>query len=205
MQHVALVGDSILDNGAYVAGGPDVATQLRSVLPQAQVTLLAIDGSTTIEALDQLPKLPKNSSHIVISVGGNDALSVAQILEQPVNSVGEALVHLQDTAARFEKSYRAMLVRALSTARPLAICTIYYPRFPDPLQQKACVAALSHFNDVILRLALEYRVPIVDLRLICTDDRDYANPIEPSTFGGAKIAATISAWVRGEAVAGLRL
>ena len=33
MPHVALLGDSIFDNGAYTSGGPDVVTQLRAILP----------------------------------------------------------------------------------------------------------------------------------------------------------------------------
>jgi hypothetical protein len=33
--HVALLGDSILDNIAYTSGGPDVVTQLQSMLPSA--------------------------------------------------------------------------------------------------------------------------------------------------------------------------
>lgn len=35
MPHVVLLGDSIFDNTAYVAGGPDVAWQLRERLPEA--------------------------------------------------------------------------------------------------------------------------------------------------------------------------
>jgi hypothetical protein len=34
-------------------------------------------------------------------------------------------------------------------------------------------------------------LPLIDLRLICNDDADFANPIEPSVQGGAKIAAAI--------------
>jgi hypothetical protein len=33
MAHVALLGDSVFDNAAYVAGGQDVVTQLRARLP----------------------------------------------------------------------------------------------------------------------------------------------------------------------------
>jgi len=33
----------------------------------------------------------------------------------------------------------------------------------------------------------------VDLRLVCTEPSDYANPIEPSGSGGAKIARAIVA------------
>jgi hypothetical protein len=35
------------------------------------------------------------------------------------------------------------------------------------------------------------RCPVIDLRLIFDADEDYANPIEPSAKGGAKIATAI--------------
>src|SRR4051812_26261724 len=48
MTHVALLGDSIIDNKAYVAGAPDVADQLRAVAPEEwKVTRLAIDGAVS--------------------------------------------------------------------------------------------------------------------------------------------------------------
>jgi len=52
--------------------------------------------------------------------------------------------------------------------------------------------ALMLFNDVILRAAFERGLDVIDLRLVCTDPDDYANPIEPSGQGGRKIAATIA-------------
>jgi hypothetical protein len=42
------------------------------------------------------------------------------------------------------------------------------------------------FNDAILRAAFEHRVDVIDLRLICTDGADYANPIEPSGTGASR-------------------
>lgn len=47
------------------------------------------------------------------------------------------------------------------------------------------------FNDVILRVALEHQVSMIDLRLVCSEATDYANPIEPSGPGGLKIAKAI--------------
>lgn len=47
------------------------------------------------------------------------------------------------------------------------------------------------FNDVILRVAFEHRAAVIDLRLVCTEFEDYANPIEPSGHGGLKIAKRI--------------
>ena len=34
-------------------------------------------------------------------------------------------------------------------------------------------------------------LPLIDLRVLCNKDEDYANPIEPSCIGGLKIAKTI--------------
>jgi hypothetical protein len=53
------------------------------------------------------------------------------------------------------------------------------------------VTALKLFNDLIIREAFARGVPLLDLRLICDRDEDYANPIEPSLKGGKKIAAAI--------------
>ena len=36
---------------------------------------------------------------------------------------------------------------------------------------------------------------IIDLRLVCDEPAEYANPIEPSSIGGAKIALAIAAGV----------
>jgi hypothetical protein len=54
------------------------------------------------------------------------------------------------------------------------------------------------FNDVITRAAFARGLPLIDLRLICSEPSDYANPIEPSAQRGDKIAAAIAAMVREE-------
>ena len=51
---------------------------------------------------------------------------------------------------------------------------------------------LRTFNDVILRVAFENRLAVIDLRLVCSEPADYANPIEPSGGGGLKIATAIA-------------
>jgi hypothetical protein len=51
MDHVVFLGGSLFDNTAYVAGGPDVRTQLQERLPHEwRVTLLAVDGHRTQDA-----------------------------------------------------------------------------------------------------------------------------------------------------------
>jgi lysophospholipase L1-like esterase len=193
MSHVALLGDSIFDNQVYVGSGPDVVHQLRERLPHGwKATLLAVDGDTTQGVPTQLASLPQDATHLIVSAGGNDALMQAGILVQSVVSVAETMCRMADVVAHFEASYRRMLDALLKHDLPTAVCTIYDPRFDEPMQQKVAVAGLCHFNDVILRCAIERGLPVLDLRLICNEYSDYANEIEPGVPGGAKIAAAVA-------------
>ena len=193
MNNVVLLGDSVFDNAAYVGGGPDVVAQLRERLPAGwRATLGAVDGSVAADVARQLRLLPRDATHLVVSTGGNDALGQAALLEEGARSMGEALGRLSAVAGRFEADYLGMLRGLRGTNLPAAVCTIYYPRFPEPLLQRLAVTALAHFNDAITRAAFERGLPLLDLRLICSEDADYANPIEPSSRGGQKIARAVA-------------
>ena len=202
MSHVVLLGDSIFDNRAYVAPEPDVIHQLRGRLgPDWAATLLAVDGHVTDDVCTrQLARLPQDATHLVISVGGNDALGRSAILNEPARSVGEAVERLAQAQASFADDYATMLDAVLAIGLPTAVCTIYDANYPEP-QRQVVVAALALFNDVISRAAFLRGLPLVDLRLICSDPADYANPIEPSAIGGNKIASVIAALVQGDGVA----
>ncbi|WP_137389419.1 SGNH/GDSL hydrolase family protein [Rhodoligotrophos defluvii] len=193
MRHVVLLGDSVFDNAAYVIDGPDVITHVRHRLPAGwQATLVAADGGVMADIPRQLARLPEDTTHLVVSIGGNDALGEASILEAPSRSVADTLLQLTEIRRRFQVQYAAMLDAVLERGLPTAICTIYDPRYPDPVQRQIGTTALMVLNDAIIREAALRHVPILDLRLICNDDADFANPIEPSAQGGGKIAAAIA-------------
>jgi lysophospholipase L1-like esterase len=197
MNHVVLLGDSIFDNRAYVAPQPEVIEQLRARLEFGwTATLLAVDGHVTDDVRTrQILRVPEGATHLVISVGGNDALGSSAILNEPARSVAEAVARLAEAQATFTQRYVKMLDAVLTLNLPTAVCTIYDANYPEP-QRQVVVAALSLFNDAISRAAFRRGLPLVDLRLICTDPADYANPIEPSTLGGDKIANVIAALVQ---------
>lgn len=193
MKHAILLGDSIFDNAAYVAGGPDVCHQLRLQLPQDwQVTLLAEDGSRVQDIANQLSNLPKDTTHLVVSVGGNNATAKSGVLNEPIGSVAEALAKLAKIKADFQAQYHQMLQNILGYGYPTVLCTVYYPRYSDPFFQEVAVTALDLFNDVIIAEAIQANLAIIDLRFVCTVAADYANPIEPSVLGGIKIATVIA-------------
>jgi hypothetical protein len=198
MTHIVLLGDSIFDNGVYVPGHPDVVKQLRSELPEGwTATLAAVDGAVTRSVPGQLARLPSDATHLVLSVGGNDALGESSVLSSGVRSVAEALALLAEAQERFARNYADMLKSVLNLDLPTALCTIYDTPSTAP-NHRIIRTALALFNDVITRAAFSEGLPLVDLRLICSEDDDYANPIEPSAKGGEKMARAIARLVTGE-------
>ena len=192
MGHVVLLGDSIFDNAAYVGGRPAVIDQGRGGLPEGwHASLNAVDGHTTRGVYGQLERLPADASHLVLSVGGNDALGHAEILNARVGNVLDAVSLLADLREGFDRDYTRLLAAISGRGLPTAVCTVYNPRYDEPEAQRVAVTALCLFNDGIIRAAHRSGLPVIDLRAICTADEDYANPIEPSSAGGAKIAGVI--------------
>src|ERR1700686_4489350 len=200
--HIALLGDSILDNGAYTSGGPDVVAHVRGMLPAGwRATLLALDGSLIGDLDDQLSGLPADTTHVVVSIGGNNAAMNLDILRLRVRSEPEALLKLGYRVAVFETAYRVAINRVLSLGKEMAVCTIYNASLDTDAgaqvmgfsteEAAAALVMLTTFNDVILRVAFEANLRVIELRLVCTEPADYANAIEPSVRGGEKIARAI--------------
>jgi hypothetical protein len=119
MRHLALLGDSIFDNAQYTSGGPDVASQVRKLLPSGwEVSLLAVDGATTANIPDQVERLPKEATHLVLSVGGNNALTEASRLgisffASPDVPTPKAFDTLADISGDFEAQYRSAVSQDL--------------------------------------------------------------------------------------------
>ncbi len=193
MAHIVLFGDSIFDNKVYVGeNGKDVITHLRErLLNDWQATLKAVDGSVIENVSEQLFDIPSDTTHFVVSVGGNNAIMNSDILQMKADNSAKVLSEIAGRREIFERHYERMLQNLLSKNLPTAVCTIYFPNFPEAIFQRLAITALSVFNDVIIRQAIINGLPIIDLRLICNETDDYANEIEPSDKGGKKIAVKI--------------
>lgn len=192
--HLIIIGDSIFDNATYVRGGLSVLDHLDQLLPSHwSKTLVARDGDVVSDVVGQLKRVPPDSTHLVLSIGGNDALESLPTMSLGVRTVNDALGHLAHIRQAFQNSYREMLRKVISLGKPLAVCTIYeaIPGLTDELK-----VALALYNDTIVREALVAGLFVIDLREICTEPADYSqvSPIEPSEQGGGKIARAICNW-----------
>lgn len=191
MPHVALLGDSILDNGAYVSGGPAVTEQLQTRLPRDwRVTLLAQDGADSQGVIRQLKQLPNDATHLIFTGGGNDALECTPILNSPASTPALMLSELAEAQDQFRINYQEMIRAIRQTGLPAIGCTIY-DAIPDlrPTERMA----LSLFNDMIIRTLSAAHIPVLDLRSVLNEAKDYSSlsPIEPSEIGGSKIARAL--------------
>ena len=199
---IALLGDSIFDNGVYVPGELPVIEQLRAKFDRntTNVEMLAVDGAITQDVLEhQIPSLSEKVDFIVLSTGGNDALQNIEILSDNIDrSAPEVLSLFYGIRETFRQNYCAVLENLSRLERPLLVCTIYNPDFRRDVSTESLQAlaetALSFFNDVIVQEALSRSLDVLDLREIFTESDDFANPIEPSAKGGEKIASKLGCW-----------
>jgi len=199
-RHLVLLGDSTIDNGNWTTGAC-VTDQVR--VKEPLTTRCARDGALMGAILQQAQQAPKDATHFVVSIGGNNAISAVNILKEPVSSAEEAIAKVYTFAQAFEAELAATiraLVQCIGAETPLVICSIYNPCFGPfnvtTVSQEVtntCVAVLS---DSILRVATRFRLPVIDWRRVMTKVEDFANPIEPSSIGGLKMADLIVSVVR---------
>jgi lysophospholipase L1-like esterase len=191
MEHLVLLGDSIFDNKSYVGSDPSVIEHLRTMIPlNWTATLCAVDGDTSLGIPNQLIGIPSNATYLFVSVGGNDALMNMNLLNEMTTPGPLLLAKLSALADDFRKNYSAAIIEICKLRKPTYICTIYNGNLETSIA-RAAKAAVSVFNDNIYFVANEKHLPVIDLRRICIDPTDYANPIEPSSKGAEKIARAI--------------
>ena len=195
-RNLILLGDSVFDNGVYVdPGQADVTTHLTCKLQPSDWTLdmRAVDGAVVSDVEHQLIKPVSLPGMFVLSVGGNDALGHMDMVANTIvdKSVTEVLIAFNQIREEFRARYAVLLDRILEHGQPLAVCTIYNPKFSEPDIQILAETGLSFFNDVITEEALRRGLTIIDLRDVCSHSLAFANPIEPSEVGGDLIANAI--------------
>ncbi len=196
--HIVLLGDSVFDNKAYVGqSGKPVEVYLGQFSGRGyRITSLAEDGARIEDVYRQAEAVPKDAAGLFLSAGGNNITRHISYLQQPAESVAEVLLTFYSMVDEFAAGYNRLIEHLSSLGIPLTVCTIYNCAFPSVEGQKCVETALALFDDAIIQSAYRFSLPYIDLRMVCRDETDYVNEIEPSDSGGKKIAEALLREIR---------
>ena len=199
--HVSLLGDSIIDNKVYVGEGELSVTEHLQHNSPSYFTMIAVDGDTTEDVLDnQLDNLKEPVSHIVLSIGGNDLLQNLHLLQDETSGMKFALEKCSELISEIQENYIKILEHLSQYDAKVLLCTVYEGDLESDLllaeYDKAGQVMLKMHNDTVYYLASKFEVDVLELRNIFTNKEDYANPIEPSHIGGEKLAKAIIQWMK---------
>jgi hypothetical protein len=86
------------------------------------------------DVYEQLAQLHRETTHVVVSIGGNDALRETSLLDASTRSVADSLMRLSPVQDRFRRDYCRLMEAVGKHKLPTAVCTIYDPRYPDDIR-----------------------------------------------------------------------
>lgn len=179
--NIILIGDSVLNNSAYVPAGKSVLDYLKQ--KTNNVFNFAKDGATIQDAIDQIGTIPPNfnnsNSYLFISVGGNDILNLRNVLtNSEIDILFSKYLQLIDT------------IKSKFGGVNINVCNLYLPTDPRYLSYKS---SIIYWNELINknsnRMGAMYN--IVDLYNLLNTPNDFIYGIEPSKDGSVKIANII--------------
>jgi len=175
---IALLGDSIFRNDAYVSSGQSVCDRLRG-----KVNCLAKDHATIADVYSQIEKLTAVPSVLFLSVGGNDILMHYVYTN---NGVGD----LSFVAESFEK-YRELTRQVERATNQLVLVDLYFPT-GDAYSSYAPI--IREWNRRVYEWAEKNKWEVLKVSRLLTQPDDFAYGIEPSSKGAEKLADAICAY-----------
>ena len=203
LSHITLLGDSVIDNKSYLQTGELSVTEHLNNLSDLDFTQVAYDGDTTFDILNKQLFSPsvRTSSHIVLSIGGNDLLhNLSYLYASSISNINIAVAGMyQQIFKPLEDRFETIIQRLSSHRANLLLCTVYEgdlgrtDEFRDISDSSKIM--VSSFNDIVYKTGQKYNADVLELREIFISAEDYANPIEPSHIGGEKLAKSILEWV----------
>jgi len=188
IRHLVLLGDALqnLDLGAG---------EIESVLvprPRNPWKMTVLQSLHSLQR-GHVREIPEDATHVVISVEGAWAIEASGLLQGGTHTISEALETLATAADEFESILCGMIAAAQETGLPTIVCTLVPARYARPEQHRIFSTALAIFNDRVVRRAVAAGLPIVDLRLVCDEDADYASATLLSRAGVRKAANVVRA------------
>lgn len=188
IRHLVLLGDA-LQNIDLGSGKIESALVPR---PRNPWKLTVVHSLQTLQR-GHVRQIPDDATHVVISVEGAWAIEASGLLQAGTHTIRAALKTLSAAADEFEDILAGMIAAAKETGLPTVVCTLVPARHVKPGEHRVSTTALAIFNDRVVRCAFGARLPIVDLRMVCDEDADYASATLLSRAGVRKAANVIRA------------
>lgn len=207
--HIVLLGDSTLDNARHLdldAGEMSVEGQLSKRCAEMgwELTLLARDGSTLDDvARQQLPFIPDEATHLVLSASGNNLLCLLNEMADSHWSLGSMVSSIGEGLPQVADSYRRLLQAMKSSGCHMACCTVYRPQFRHIFLRTLATVSLGVHNGRIHQIAHDLDISVIDMGALFDCDEDFANPLELSHQGGAKVVENVMQFMRDHPTTGL--
>ena len=177
---VVLIGDSILNNSAYVSANQSVPDLLSKELVGNTVYNFAKDGSTINDCYTQLDKISTNlnnsNTSIIVSCGGNNILNSRSLKPKDMNN-------LFNEYSKLLKSIKTRVPKA-----SLYVLNLYTPTNSHYLSYHS---AIEQWNQQLTRNKSRLRYKIIDTSSLLVTNKDFTYNIEPSKRGGKKIVEAI--------------
>jgi hypothetical protein len=183
IRHLVLLGDA-LEN---LDIGMDPAEDVLVPRPRNPWKLTVLEPPQVLER-GWSRAIPLDATHIGICVDGGWAIEASGLLRGEAKSIRSALKALALAADQFEEIFARLIAAALEAGLPTVVCTLVPSRHQEASRRRVAATALAIFNDRILRQAFWAKLSIVELRLICDEESDYANETLLSRAGVRKVA-----------------
>ena len=181
--NIVLIGDSMLNNSAYVLSGQSIPDLISKDLEKTTGTTLynfAKDGATINDCYSQLDKistdLNNSNTSIFISVGGNNILNSRTKMDSTaINNLFDQYIEL---------------IKSIKSRVPIAELIALNLYFPVRSQYKSYYNAIEQWNKLLEDNTFQgYKLIQTNKMLVTADDFTY--DIEPSFKGGKKIVKAI--------------
>ena len=180
--NIVLIGDSILNNSAYVSADKSVPDLLSKKMNGYTIYNFAKDGSTLNDCYTQLDKisleLNNSNTTIFLSCGGNNILNNLGTMDP------KSITNLFNQYSELITSIKTRVPNA-----SLYVLNLYYPTNDH---YKSYRKTIEQWNTLLLDNASDLKYTLIPISSLLVSDEDFAYNIEPSFKGGQKIVDVIS-------------
>lgn len=184
-QTFILLGDSILQNSAYVSDGKSV-DELIKERKNGTTFCFARDNSIIVDIYEQVGKIPNNLNNntttLFLSIGGNDILNHYVDKE---NDTTETSI-LKPMFSSYKKLIE--YIRSRFKNANIVLLDIYYP---ENMKYKQYHSIIKEWNAMLYEYANKNNYSLLKISNILTKPDDFSFGIEPSSAGGAKLVEAI--------------